>query len=309
MSGKPPGRLGALCQQLLETVRQESPTEGEPPLLRSFDWHEHGIKQPYLIFMTGRCGSTWLTNLLRKTRLVGNPDEFLNADVARYKIKPGQSGLQEYFSGVVRTESMHGRFGLQVDPLRLVQSQAIIDWPAVFPTAGTQCFYLYRQDLLAQAWSWVVAQRSGYWHANGQFTDVAQNRSLDYVPTERQLAEEMVRIRATEEQLDAFFVRFGYKPQYIPYESLLSELSTQLSLIFLKLGLDEEIGPVIEGLQSASPGIDKLKYNQKQRILAEFSITHAAVMNDLHVARFRSSSAQLREQLAPAWLTEAAVNA
>lgn len=291
------GRLGALCTQFLNAVRQAAPDAGAQQLLKTFDWQAHGITHPYLIFITGRCGSTWLTNLLRQTRLVGNPDEFFNADVALCKVKAGESGLQEYFAKVVRTESMNQRFGLQIDPLRLVQSQPIIDWPGVFPAEGTSCFYLYRQDLLAQAWSWVVAQRSGFWHANGQFGEVAQTRSVDYLPSERELAAEMVRIRVTEEQLDEFFVRSGYQPQYMAYESLLSELGTQLALVFLKLGLAES-GSVIEGLQSASPGIEKLKYNQKQRTLAEFSCKHATILNELQRARFKTSSLQLRQHLA-----------
>jgi hypothetical protein len=54
-----------------------APLFGEPPagagLFRSPDWDRLDVAVPYIIFMTGRCGSTWLTHLLRASNLCGAP--------------------------------------------------------------------------------------------------------------------------------------------------------------------------------------------------------------------------------------------
>ena len=47
---------------------------GAPPT-REFDWARSCVALPYVIFITGRCGSTLLTHLLAESGLCGNPDE------------------------------------------------------------------------------------------------------------------------------------------------------------------------------------------------------------------------------------------
>jgi hypothetical protein len=49
-------------------------------LLTAFDSSGSAIKSSYIIFITGRCGSTLLTRLIKATQLAGDPDEYLNID-------------------------------------------------------------------------------------------------------------------------------------------------------------------------------------------------------------------------------------
>ena len=39
----------------------------EPLQAQDVDWTGLGVEKKYIIFMTGRCGSTWLTHLLADT--------------------------------------------------------------------------------------------------------------------------------------------------------------------------------------------------------------------------------------------------
>ena len=288
-----PTALGALARDLLKTVGQSLESLHPEVLLRDFDWSARGITHPYVIFMTGRCGSTWLTSLLKGTGLVGNPDEFLNAHVAGHNPKSPRNGLEGYFEYLSANESSNGRFGLEVDSTRLKETEPLIEWNTVFSTQVTTTFFLYRRDLLSQAWSWVSAKKSGIWHI--RTGSEKSERKTETIPTHAELRKEMVRIRTGEEFLEGFFLRHGYRPFRIAYESLVAEQTVTTTTILRMLGISEMH---VEAVAQAGGGsLTKLGYSDKQRILAEFNCRHRNAMDAIDRDRFGIGSADLAKLL------------
>ena len=285
-------KIGSLANKLLLSVGEPLPDETDLPMLRNVDWPAHGVTHPYVIFMTGRCGSTWLTSILKNTGLAGNPGEFFNNDVAKRDCRT-TSGLGDYFLSVVDRESSNGRFGVEIDAIRLKQIEIFIDWPSVFPAESAATFFLYRRDILAQAWSWVSAKKSGLWHIRANHTQPAS--SDDALPSEDELAKEIVRIRECEEYLEAFFQEQGYEPHYLDYESLVTELPTEIATILKKLAVDDmDLG---ETLASGKTSVSKIQYSAKHHLLADFNHKHSHALALLRRDRFGIGSKRLSELL------------
>jgi hypothetical protein len=74
-----------LKQKNQRCSKEENPflalfADGQPigaPCNTAFDWNGSTINSSYIIFITGRCGSTLLTHLIKSTQLAGDPDEYL----------------------------------------------------------------------------------------------------------------------------------------------------------------------------------------------------------------------------------------
>jgi LPS sulfotransferase NodH len=284
-------KLESLAQKLLMSVGEPIPEDAGPPVLSDVQWQSLGITHPYVIFMTGRCGSTWLTSMLKNTGLVGNPGEFFNGDVAKRECRDTR-GLTEYFSSVVARESTNGRFGIEIDSIRLQQIESLINWPSVFNAGHVTTFFLYRYDILAQAWSWVSAKKSGIWHLRTHVKSESIRRQ-DSVPTEADLVKEILRIRKNEEWLEEFFSKQGYRPHYLAYESLVTELATEVTVI-LKL-LSVECSSISEPSVPKIPAVSKIQYEAKHDLLAQFSCKHKEAMSMLRRDRFGTTSSQLSE--------------
>jgi LPS sulfotransferase NodH len=287
-------KIGILANKLLENVRQPVPDVAAGPVLRGFDWDAHGVTNPYVIFMTGRCGSTWLTTVLKNTGLAGHPLEYFNGDIAQREVR-GAVGLEQYFASVVERDTREGRFGLEIDAVRMQQVEPLLDWNGVFPPDRVATFFLHRRDILAQAWSWVAAAKTGIWHlrANKNFVQVPKDTTP---PTHAELAAEIVRIRKGEEYLEAFFDRSGYAPFYLDYELLMTELATEVATILRLLGWDEEriaAAPIAE--QGAT---SKLSYSERHAVLADFNHRYRDVMAQVRRDRFGVGSAELMKAFA-----------
>jgi LPS sulfotransferase NodH len=264
-----------LLQSLLASVHEAQLTP-DAPLIGDFDWEQEGVTQPFLVLFTGRCGSTWLTSLIRETGLVGAPEEFLNADVATQLAANDCSGLSSYFNDVVRRFTVRGRFGIQIDPTRLSELDGVIDVGQLFGNGRAAVFYMFRRDILAQAWSWASAKRSGKWHSREGET---QRIAMPDPPVIEDIAREVIRLRQSEEYLLRFMRTNGMNAFPIEYESLVTETMGTLTGIFSWMGIptaDLLHGPTPSGL-----ALNRLEYDTKPEKLAELWSACADVCQQL----------------------------
>lgn len=264
-----------------------------PGKVERFDW---GAIQPYVMFITGRCGSTWLTKLLRATGLAGYPREWFNSEVAPWAGVHTDS-LPDYFKQVVLAHSSDERFGIQIDPSRLSATSSLIDWPSVFKPESTPTFFLYRRDILSQAWSWVQAVGTGVWHV-GERTegDVGDGDIPDYAPMMLEVAEQIVELRRQEEHLFAFWDEHGYQPHFIEYAALAADpLGTVADILAV---LDVPGDAIEAAIQAASQIESKQRsYENRSAWLAKFSSLNEAPLAALSQDRFGVSSEYLAEAL------------
>ncbi|MBU6426182.1 MAG: hypothetical protein KGQ69_07595, partial [Rhodospirillales bacterium] len=119
----------------------------------------------YVIMFTARSGSTWLTNVLSSTKLLGTPEEFINPDfvlgVARSLNAKEAAPFLELLK--CRRKSPNGVFGIEARHVDI----ELLGEEAFFKTFGAETifFNLWRENIIAQAISLYRAVNSGRYHS------------------------------------------------------------------------------------------------------------------------------------------------
>lgn len=237
--------------QFCPRCKRVSDTEGSNPLLslfinrhasdetcnNTFDWSQYGIKSPYVIFFTGRCGSTLLTRLIKDTHLAGDPNEFFNIGyVKTYSPMP----LHAYLAEIVRTTSSNGFFGLEIDWIHLRFLDYILDFAGIFPPEKTTFFYMTRRDIVAQAWSFASAKATGVWQSYRATSDPHISHPTTQILDDRTIWHEIILILEAEMKFEKFFKRYRIKPTRIDYEMLMTSRRDVLGLVLLDIGCEIE---------------------------------------------------------------------
>ncbi len=149
-----------------------------------------GSSKLYVIFITPRSGSTWLTELAMNSGLLGAPQEWFNEnwihteEIALGCRPPkviGTADINEYVHEVVSSHrAANGVMGIQ---LSQYQTQCLIEL-LESPSRAATCmvpFYLCRRNLVAQAISLYRSRKSGLWHSYQDAPGlVAKFQSVEY---------------------------------------------------------------------------------------------------------------------------------
>jgi LPS sulfotransferase NodH len=192
--------------------------------LRHFDWARSGVALPYVIFITGRCGSTLLTHLLAETGLCGNPDEFFNEE--RIAALSGQWQIEDfstYFTAVVRRTMSHRRFGFEIDPFRFEQLRKMVSFPDIFMPRRTVFFWMTRRDIVGQAWSYAKAKKSGLWHRFADGSEERRGEPRDEAISDTDWWREILLILMSERIMEDYFATLGVTPFRLDYEMLVTD--------------------------------------------------------------------------------------
>ena len=121
----------------------------------------------YLIAITPRSGSSWLTELIYKTKLAGNPDEWFNQEnldgiLDLYPCK----NLQDYLKCIKIAQSTSNNvFGLETSFYQLKPVLETMSLEQVF-CPNFKSVYLTRNDFIRQGISLYKAVTSTYYHTS-----------------------------------------------------------------------------------------------------------------------------------------------
>ena len=228
-------------------------TPPNAPPLKEFDWGRSGVALSYVIFITGRCGSTLLAYLIAESGLAGYPDEFFNeeriADLAR---ELHTSDFPAYFRAVVRHSVTNRRFGFEIDPFRFQQLRELVSFRDIFAPGRTVFFWMTRRDIVAQGWSFAKAKKTGLWH---RFADGSEKRLHD--PRENDGGEaiddsewwrEIILMLTGERIMEDHFTASRITPYRLDYEMLVTDRRRTIVSVLqaLSCGPDEinrHLGP------------------------------------------------------------------
>lgn len=226
-------------------------------------------KKNYIICFTARSGSTMLCSILKKTGLLGTPEEFINPrGVMQSYLKqyPALDTLQ-YFDLLRRDQvSPNGVFGMKTS---FPDFEPLLDQGIVAKLLSPVKFiYLTRQDVILQAISAYVARRSGRWHniknqSNGQ--SVFQD--IEYEETEiLKLVDKFILERLKWEK---FFTLYSIEPLRITYESVVKNPNNNVKNICAFM--DEEINIKIDlGMSETSKVGGEINQTWANRIRARY---------------------------------------
>lgn len=129
----------------------------------------------YVILFTPRSGSTWLTEILTETDLMGIPDEFFNCALIPGTLSnfPPTSPRQ-YVEWVKKFTQRGGVFGTQITYFDLLLVEECLDFfEAIAPK---NVFVLSRKDFVAQAVSLYIATETQYFHSH----DLPSSKAVDF---------------------------------------------------------------------------------------------------------------------------------
>jgi LPS sulfotransferase NodH len=256
---------------ILQAIGQQSYTELDRQKIAKLNWAECGVDFGYIIFITGRCGSTWLTHLIEDTGLCGAPHEFFNPDSLRYFNKCIQANsFTEYFESVVRQFSKGRRFGFQINCEKLHHFQELVDVKLLFPPDHRAYFWMTRQDIFSQAYSFARAKMSGHWHSfeyeNKSYSIGTPNPDLTL--DDLSIWKEVLLLISQERQFEAYARENNLCFTKLNYEQMVTDRTVVALSILAILGC--EIASSASCLLSAVNKTKKLEVGNKYRELIPF---------------------------------------
>lgn len=202
--------------------------------------HVKALPEPtkkYIIAMTPRSGSSHLCDVIKNTRLLGTPGEFLPREFMPKILEraPAESADQ-YIGNVLKVmQTPNHVSGLKTS---WFQFQAFCG--ALSNRSEIRQFkyiYLTRRDLAAQAISLYKATESSVFHTNIQHSEqaLAKLNDLDY--NYAKIDEWFRHIVAQENGWQKFFLTTKIFPLFVTYEDIDSDVTAVVERIAAYLGV------------------------------------------------------------------------
>ncbi|MEZ5722880.1 MAG: Stf0 family sulfotransferase [Paracoccaceae bacterium] len=214
----------------------------------------------YVICTSPRSGSTLLCLLLAGTGVAGNPQSWFHTpSVARWAEALGVAreparDERTLFADVVAAARKAGAAGsgvfglrMQAHSLEFFQDRLATLFPerqtaaarieAAFGT--TRYIHLHRQDKVAQAVSYLMAQQSGLWHAAADGREIERSAppaEPRYDPVA--IGETVARMQGYDRMWDDWFAGQGMAPFRVDYDALSDHPRDQLRDVLAALGRD-----------------------------------------------------------------------
>ncbi|MGE4481626.1 MAG: Stf0 family sulfotransferase [Acidocella sp.] len=188
----------------------------------------------YIIMFTARSGSTWLTNVLSGTKLLGTPEEFINPDfvlgVARSLNTKEPAPFLELLQ--CRRKSPNGVFGMEVRHIDI----ELFGEDVFFKTFGenTVFFNLWRENIVAQAVSLYRAVSSGRYHSTDNAAPTVPPYDADHIN------RWLMHLHLQENANIKLLGKRGIIFDNLRYETMVKNRETTLELFFDRLGLKDQ---------------------------------------------------------------------
>ncbi|MER7334163.1 MULTISPECIES: Stf0 family sulfotransferase [unclassified Micromonospora] len=222
----------------------------------------------YFVCATPRTGSSLLLGLLESTGVAGrpqayfrSPDEPLWAD--RWRLPRTADGGVDY-AAYVRAALTAGRTDNGVFGAKLMWGtldEVVAKLAPLHPDLGgddvallqrafgrTRFVFVRRDDVLAQAVSWLRAEQTGTWFVggNGEISGAAGNGRPPRFDADG-IRHFLATIREHNAAWEAWFGRWGIRPHPVRYEDLVGDMAATTNGILHFLGLDVPKGgrPVV----------------------------------------------------------------
>lgn len=124
-------------------------------------WPRPERKRIFILF-TPRSGSSWFGDLLRSTKVMGQPDEFLNQETNAEVVRQVGARTEPDYINAIETIASSGNGVFSIEAVWGHVELSDIDLLGYFE--GAHFVYLRRRDILAQAVSLALATSTGVFH-------------------------------------------------------------------------------------------------------------------------------------------------
>ncbi|WP_372614016.1 Stf0 family sulfotransferase [Aquicoccus sp.] len=176
------------------------------------------------IIFTPRSGSSWLTDVLSQTRLLGKPQEWFNPNfVPNITRAVNAKDLDSYLKMLRRKHKPGGFFSFEVtiyQMLRVFGSER--NFLARFPET-TPLFYLTREDMVLQAISLSKAVRTSVFHSPNASDDEIDKADTEFSYDAAEIKRWLDHVFDQEKKCEAFFSAAGLHPHRMSYEQVTAD--------------------------------------------------------------------------------------
>ena len=217
--------------------------------------------QNIVIFFVARSGSSWLTELLTKTRMLGNPEEWFNPDfVAENARNLGAKSELEYIKALQsELGSNNGIFAIECSYSQMELLEEIDFFDIFNNENNTKFFYLRRKDLVAQAISLYSAKNTGIFHAS-QSRQVEDTKVGYDGPN---ILHWLVHLLSEEIMFELRFIKTGITPIQLFYEDIVCRAQDTLDL-FARVDLEsKDTGSAHTNRSSCAEAFEYRSYQRK----------------------------------------------
>lgn len=191
---------------------------------------------PYFIAFTARSGSTFLTHELYATKVLSQPHEWFNWEHVKESGFKGESAFSEYFNSTLSANcSRNGVFGCEINWLQLKALSSLIQPHALFKNK-IRWFYLRRRNVVAQAISNFIADRTKFFHSY-QSSDAAMERVAELKYDNDAIKSYVRNFVAQERSFDQWFRDNNVVPVDIFYEDITRDPASVVKLFANVLGV------------------------------------------------------------------------
>lgn len=228
----------------------------------------------YVIFFTPRSGSSRLGNLIGQTGYLHDPGEPFNPDFVP-KIAKGLQAqdVSSYVDGLLRKRNLNATFGCEITfrQLHNVFGSMADMLDLLRPTS---CFWLIREDLVAQAVSLSRRQQTQISHSP-QADAHAQKRGEEVFSYDAKTIKLAVEALCWQEnRMEELFIKHGLSPFRISYEtSVRCEADDLLDAVAGHIGLPSGV------LRQTEPSHEKLKGTKSAEFIQRFKSENAAYVD------------------------------
>lgn len=199
-------------------------------------------RKVYAILFTPRSGSSWLTSVLTKTRMMGTPGEWFNPTLMLSSTRSkGARNLTQFIETISRHEAHGGVFGFEIT---YHQMMAVFGDEAAFIRnfRDSTFFWLIRKDIVAQAVSLDKMVRTKVSHASNHDAGeiAASDRAYDYDGA--RIMEWINHIRDAEKATESMIEAYSLRPRRLAYETMMASGAMEVARTFGQdLGIAEDI--------------------------------------------------------------------
>lgn len=191
---------------------------------------------PYFIAFTARSGSTFLTHQIHAAGVLSEPHEWFNWGYVKENAGKGEAAFSEYFSSILSAKrSRNGVFGCEINWLQFCALRSIVEPQMLFKNK-VRWFYLRRRNVIAQAISNFIADRTGFFHSY-QSSDAAMERvaSLNY--DSEAIKGYVKSFIEQEKSFDQWFLENNVVPVDVFYEDVVHDPCRVVMLFANVLGV------------------------------------------------------------------------
>ena len=243
-------RLWSLVRPAPSGHRSVKSLFGDVHLDRSAQARQRSYPLPLktcVIYFTPRSGSSWLSDILARTRCIGHANEVFNPELLPKFAQTVQADtLPDYIDLIQRRLNARGVFSFEIT---WHQMQAVFGDGAAFMThfKTAESVWLVRRDIVAQAVSLakMVSTRIAHTPQTDEDARAAAEHAFSYDP--ELIRHWLMHIFQAEQGTEAHFARHGLQPMRIDYESATTAGAEAIIAAFARhLGVEVPARPVMQ---------------------------------------------------------------